>query len=169
MWWSPIFLYFKCECDGILIRAFELTGLCCGQPGAPNFVVQRLCLQVQVAAPGEVLSDGWWLGEFLLVSVLDHVHIRGCIFMCCTLCVFGIPWCTLAGECDVYISVGQDVYILVLLHGCNDIYVREGVHSVIFNYRRRLVICISECWMMFCFFSKIYFEKIGALQFGIRA
>ena len=46
------------ECDGILIRAFELTGLCCGQPGAPNFVVQRLCLQVQVAAPREVHSDG---------------------------------------------------------------------------------------------------------------
>ena len=37
------------ECDGILIRAFKLTGLCCGQPGAPNSVVQRLCLHVQMS------------------------------------------------------------------------------------------------------------------------
>ena len=81
---------FIVECDGILIRAFELTGLCCGQPGAPNFVVQRLCLQVQVAVLREVRSDGWLLGEFLLVSVLDHVHIWGCIYACCTLCVFWI-------------------------------------------------------------------------------
>ena len=78
------------ECVGILIRAFKLTGLCCGQPGAPNSVVQRLCLQVQVAVLREVCSDGWLVGEFLLVSVLDHVHIWGCIFMCYTLCVFGI-------------------------------------------------------------------------------
>ena len=53
-----------------------------------------------------------------------------------------VPWRV---NVDVYLSVGQDVYILVLLHGCNDIYVREGVHSVICNYRRRLVIFISEC------------------------
>ena len=49
---------FIVDCVSILIRAFELTGLCCGQPGASNFVMQRLCLQVQVAAPREVHSDG---------------------------------------------------------------------------------------------------------------
>ena len=38
---------FIVECVSILIRAFELTGLCCGQPGASNFVMQRLSLQVQ--------------------------------------------------------------------------------------------------------------------------
>ena len=49
---------FIVDCVSILIRAFELTALCCGQPGASNFVMQRLCLQVQVAAPREVHSDG---------------------------------------------------------------------------------------------------------------
>ena len=81
---------FKSDCVGLLIWAFELTGLCCGQPGAPNSVVQRLCLQVQVAALREVRSDERLLGEFLLVSVLGHVHIWGCIYVCCTLCVFWI-------------------------------------------------------------------------------
>ena len=41
------YLYFIVVCVSILIRAFELTGLCCGQPGASNFVMQRLSLQVQ--------------------------------------------------------------------------------------------------------------------------
>ena len=53
-----VLLFLSVECDGILIRAFELTGLCCGQPGAPNSVVQRLCLQVQVAALREERDDG---------------------------------------------------------------------------------------------------------------
>ena len=53
-----VYLFLVVECDDILIRAFELTGLCCGQPGAPNSVVQRLCLQVQEAALREVRGDG---------------------------------------------------------------------------------------------------------------
>ena len=32
---------------------------------------------------------------------------------------------------DVYMSVEHETIIMVLLLGCNDIYVREGVHSVI--------------------------------------
>ena len=51
-------LFLSVECDGILIRAFELTGLCCGQPDASYSVVQRLCLQVQVAALREERDDG---------------------------------------------------------------------------------------------------------------
>ena len=52
------YLCLSWKCDSILIRAFELTGLCCGQPGASNFVMQRLCLQDQVAVPREVHDDG---------------------------------------------------------------------------------------------------------------
>ena len=50
-------IVFKFGCGGLLIRAFELTGLCCGQPGAPNSLVQRLCLQVQ-ASSVERSADG---------------------------------------------------------------------------------------------------------------
>ena len=67
---------FKCGCDGILIRAFELTGLCCGQPGAPNSVVQRLCLQVQVAVLREVRGDG-----SLVMSVFVGFCFGPCTYM----------------------------------------------------------------------------------------
>ena len=69
-------------CSGLLIRAFELTGLCCGQPGAPNSMVQRLCLQVQAssaersAADGGVLLGTYVVGYFdLYIIVLEMLYI----------------------------------------------------------------------------------------------
>ena len=64
------------DCGRLLIRAFELTGLCCGQPGAPNFMVQRLCLQVQAAVLREVHGDG-----SLVMSVFVGFHFGPCTYM----------------------------------------------------------------------------------------
>ena len=76
-------LYLRLDCGGLLIRAFELTGLCCGQPGAPNPMVQRLCLQVQAssaegsAVHGGVSFETYVVGYFgLYIIVLEMLYNR---------------------------------------------------------------------------------------------
>ena len=92
------------------------------------------------------------------------MYIYGNVYICVVHYVYSgysdVPWRV---NVVVYLSLGQDIYILVLLHGCNDIYVREGVHSVIFNYRRRLVIFISDCLNDVLFFENL-FRKNGVLH-----
>ena len=52
-----IVFYLRFDCGSLLIRDFELIGLCYGQPGAPISLVQRLCLQVQASSVEREL--GW--------------------------------------------------------------------------------------------------------------
>ena len=79
------------DCGRLLIQAFELIGLCCGQLGAPNFRVQRLCLQVQVSS-----ADGG--AQWLKIRLEAYVN--------------GFLHCTLSGYVYAYVWDYSNVFEL---------------------------------------------------------